>query len=158
MSITEWKPFRGAMYPTSAAEWQKEYDLYVASPEFLKQRSGPVPTPIACVPPATPPLASMPSHLSLVPRVPPISAWMTAPSPLPQQPPPTLRNSPMATDLFGSHVGQCSSMSGPIWSDGLSSFVALPVLPNHLGLAWSANIGTWSGPRLSFENDPGFVG
>ncbi len=34
LSITEWKPVTGALPPLSAADWQAEFDLYKASPEF----------------------------------------------------------------------------------------------------------------------------
>lgn len=34
LSITEWKPFTGALPPLSEAEWQRVYDLYRDSPEF----------------------------------------------------------------------------------------------------------------------------
>lgn len=37
LSITEWKPVAGTLPPLSAANWQKEFDLYKASPEFASK-------------------------------------------------------------------------------------------------------------------------
>lgn len=34
LSITEWKPVTGSLPPLSAADWESEFDLYRASPEF----------------------------------------------------------------------------------------------------------------------------
>lgn len=34
LSITEWKPVTGSVPPLNEATWQKEFDLYKASPEF----------------------------------------------------------------------------------------------------------------------------
>ncbi|MCB9993693.1 MAG: COX15/CtaA family protein [Hyphomicrobiaceae bacterium] len=39
LSITEWKPVSGAIPPLSTADWQKEFDLYKAIPEFTEQNS-----------------------------------------------------------------------------------------------------------------------
>ncbi len=40
LSITEWKPFSGALPPMSAADWTVEFDKYRASPEYQLQNSG----------------------------------------------------------------------------------------------------------------------
>lgn len=40
LSITEWKPITGAIPPTSAEDWQKEFDLYQATPEYKKKNMG----------------------------------------------------------------------------------------------------------------------
>lgn len=40
LSITEWKPFRGAMLPLSEEEWQREFSKYKKSPEYLKLNFG----------------------------------------------------------------------------------------------------------------------
>lgn len=34
LSITEWKPLSGAVYPSSAAEWQVEFEKYQDSPQY----------------------------------------------------------------------------------------------------------------------------
>src|SRR3954451_4885882 len=34
LSITEWKPLTGAIPPLSRADWQHEFDLYRATPEY----------------------------------------------------------------------------------------------------------------------------
>lgn len=34
LSITEWKPVAGALPPVSAADWQREFDLYKQTPEY----------------------------------------------------------------------------------------------------------------------------
>jgi hypothetical protein len=34
LSITEWKPITGVMFPTTAEKWQEEYTKYSQSPEF----------------------------------------------------------------------------------------------------------------------------
>jgi Cytochrome oxidase assembly protein len=34
LSITEWKPITGVVFPTTAGEWQEEYEKYSQSPEF----------------------------------------------------------------------------------------------------------------------------
>jgi hypothetical protein len=34
LSITEWKPITGVVWPSSQAQWQEEYDKYSQSPEF----------------------------------------------------------------------------------------------------------------------------
>ncbi len=39
LSITEWRPVTGAMPPTTNAEWEAEFALYRASPEFQLQNS-----------------------------------------------------------------------------------------------------------------------
>ena len=39
LSITEWKPLTGALPPMSAADWQAEFALYQAIPEFQQQNS-----------------------------------------------------------------------------------------------------------------------
>ncbi len=40
LSITEWKPVTGALPPMNAADWQTEFELYQASPEYLLQNKG----------------------------------------------------------------------------------------------------------------------
>ena len=40
LSITEWKPFTGALPPLSEAQWQHEFALYRQTPQFVQQ-SGP---------------------------------------------------------------------------------------------------------------------
>ena len=37
LSITEWKPFSGAIPPLNEQEWQRVFGLYKESPEFTKQ-------------------------------------------------------------------------------------------------------------------------
>lgn len=37
LSITEWKPITGAIPPLSQEHWQREFDLYKASPEFASK-------------------------------------------------------------------------------------------------------------------------
>lgn len=37
LSITEWKPITGALPPLSEEHWQREFDLYKASPEFASK-------------------------------------------------------------------------------------------------------------------------
>lgn len=37
LSITEWKPVTGAIPPLSAADWQREFDLYRQSPQFINE-------------------------------------------------------------------------------------------------------------------------
>jgi cytochrome c oxidase assembly protein subunit 15 len=39
LSITTWRPVTGALPPMNAADWQFEFDLYRASPEFSLQNS-----------------------------------------------------------------------------------------------------------------------
>jgi hypothetical protein len=34
LSITEWKPITGVVFPTTVEEWQEEYEKYSQSPEF----------------------------------------------------------------------------------------------------------------------------
>jgi cytochrome c oxidase assembly protein subunit 15 len=34
LSMVEWRPLMGTLPPLSAAEWQRVYDLYLASPEY----------------------------------------------------------------------------------------------------------------------------
>ncbi len=34
LSITEWKPLRGAVYPRGEAAWQQEFEKYQASPQY----------------------------------------------------------------------------------------------------------------------------
>ena len=36
LSITEWKPVTGSLPPTSAEDWESEFNLYRASPEFKR--------------------------------------------------------------------------------------------------------------------------
>jgi cytochrome c oxidase assembly protein subunit 15 len=36
LSITEWEPLSGAMYPMNAADWQEEFEKYQASPQYEK--------------------------------------------------------------------------------------------------------------------------
>ncbi len=40
LSITEWRPLTGAIPPLSAADWQAEFDLYRAIPEYQLQNRG----------------------------------------------------------------------------------------------------------------------
>ena len=40
LSITEWRPLTGALPPMNAADWQAEFALYQASPEYQMQNSG----------------------------------------------------------------------------------------------------------------------
>jgi cytochrome c oxidase assembly protein subunit 15 len=40
LSITEWAPVTGAIPPLSAADWQAEFDLYRAIPEYQLQNRG----------------------------------------------------------------------------------------------------------------------
>ena len=40
VSITEWKPFTGAIPPLTAAQWQAEFDAYRQAPQFI-QINGP---------------------------------------------------------------------------------------------------------------------
>ncbi|MEL6596363.1 MAG: heme A synthase [Pseudomonadota bacterium] len=40
LSITEWKPLSGALPPMNAADWQAEFDLYRAIPEYQLQNRG----------------------------------------------------------------------------------------------------------------------
>ncbi|MEL6509204.1 MAG: heme A synthase [Pseudomonadota bacterium] len=40
LSITEWKPLSGALPPMTAADWQAEFDLYRAIPEYQLQNRG----------------------------------------------------------------------------------------------------------------------
>ena len=40
LSITEWKPLTGALPPMTAADWQAEFDLYRAIPEYQLQNAG----------------------------------------------------------------------------------------------------------------------
>jgi heme a synthase len=40
LSITEWRPVAGAIPPLSAADWQAEFDLYRAIPEYQLQNRG----------------------------------------------------------------------------------------------------------------------
>lgn len=40
LSITEWKPFRGAFPPLSKEEWEEEFEKYKKSPEYLKLNFG----------------------------------------------------------------------------------------------------------------------
>ncbi|MBZ4691352.1 MAG: Carboxypeptidase Taq [Cereibacter sp.] len=40
LSITEWKPFTGAMPPLDHAAWMVEFDKYRASPQYQLQNSG----------------------------------------------------------------------------------------------------------------------
>jgi heme a synthase len=40
LSITEWKPFAGAMPPLDGATWASEFEKYRASPEYLLQNKG----------------------------------------------------------------------------------------------------------------------
>lgn len=37
LSITEWKPVTGALPPMNETDWQNEFDLYKASPEFASK-------------------------------------------------------------------------------------------------------------------------
>ena len=34
LSMVEWRPLMGALPPLNAAEWQRVYELYLASPEY----------------------------------------------------------------------------------------------------------------------------
>jgi len=40
LSITVWEPIKGAIPPLSAAEWEAEFDLYRAIPEYQLQNKG----------------------------------------------------------------------------------------------------------------------
>ncbi len=40
LSITEWRPLTGAIPPLSAEDWQREFDLYRAIPEYQLQNRG----------------------------------------------------------------------------------------------------------------------
>ncbi|MCC1491881.1 heme A synthase [Cognatishimia sp. F0-27] len=40
LSITEWKPLTGALPPMNAEDWQREFDLYRAIPEYQLQNRG----------------------------------------------------------------------------------------------------------------------
>lgn len=40
LSITEWEPITGAIYPSSEAEWQEEFAKYQASPQYEKIFAG----------------------------------------------------------------------------------------------------------------------
>jgi cytochrome c oxidase assembly protein subunit 15 len=40
LSITEWAPVTGAVPPLTAADWQREFDLYRAIPEYRLQNRG----------------------------------------------------------------------------------------------------------------------
>jgi cytochrome c oxidase assembly protein subunit 15 len=40
LSITVWEPIKGAIPPLSAAEWEAEFDLYRAIPEYQLQNQG----------------------------------------------------------------------------------------------------------------------
>ncbi|QUS37099.1 heme A synthase [Falsirhodobacter algicola] len=40
LSITEWKPVTGAIPPLNAADWQSEFDLYQASPQYRLMNEG----------------------------------------------------------------------------------------------------------------------
>lgn len=40
LSITEWKPLSGAIPPLNAADWQAEFDLYRASPQYALMNRG----------------------------------------------------------------------------------------------------------------------
>ena len=38
LSITNWEPFRGAKYPSTAEEWEAEFSTYRATPEYTQLR------------------------------------------------------------------------------------------------------------------------
>ena len=40
LSITEWNPISGAVPPLNAAQWEAEFDLYRAIPEYQLQNQG----------------------------------------------------------------------------------------------------------------------
>jgi cytochrome c oxidase assembly protein subunit 15 len=40
LSITEWRPVTGALPPLNAADWQAEFDLYRASPQYALMNRG----------------------------------------------------------------------------------------------------------------------
>lgn len=40
LSITEWRPLTGALPPMTAEDWQREFDLYRAIPEYQLQNKG----------------------------------------------------------------------------------------------------------------------
>ncbi|MEM7489618.1 MAG: COX15/CtaA family protein, partial [Pseudomonadota bacterium] len=40
LAITEWRPVTGAIPPLSAEDWQREFDLYRAIPEYQLQNRG----------------------------------------------------------------------------------------------------------------------
>ena len=40
LSITEWRPFGGALPPRGDADWQRLYDLYRETPEYRQRNAG----------------------------------------------------------------------------------------------------------------------
>ena len=40
LSMVEWRPFMGTLPPLSAAEWQRVFELYQASPEYEQINQG----------------------------------------------------------------------------------------------------------------------
>lgn len=40
LSIVEWAPIKGALPPLNAADWQREFDLYKQTPQYLKVNRG----------------------------------------------------------------------------------------------------------------------
>lgn len=40
LSIVEWAPVKGALPPLNAADWQREFDLYKQTPQYLKVNRG----------------------------------------------------------------------------------------------------------------------
>ncbi|KAF2795079.1 electron transfer protein 1, mitochondrial precursor [Melanomma pulvis-pyrius CBS 109.77] len=40
LSITEWRPVTGSLPPVSQADWDREFDKYRSSPEFIRLNSG----------------------------------------------------------------------------------------------------------------------
>lgn len=40
LSITEWKPFAGALPPLNAADWAAAFDLYQKTPEYIHKNAG----------------------------------------------------------------------------------------------------------------------
>ncbi|KAL6709939.1 Cytochrome c oxidase assembly protein cox15 [Coniothyrium glycines] len=40
LSITEWRPVTGSLWPGSEADWESEFTKYKSSPEFIKLNSG----------------------------------------------------------------------------------------------------------------------
>ena len=40
LSIVEWKPVTGVMPPLGAAQWEREFEKYRGSPEFMKVNAG----------------------------------------------------------------------------------------------------------------------
>ena len=85
LSITEWKPISGAIPPLSKADWQHEFDLYRATPQY-QQVAGPSGMTLALsvvatgdAPPSParrlpePPRNGVPAKLEAAPAAPPVT-------------------------------------------------------------------------------------